>query len=669
VPQPVTIPLTRRSGWGAKGWLLPVAVLVPALAMAALAVQETDRLYVQGAGVLDARQIVPYGLDLRHAVVEVARELPPTDDAAVEDEWLQHAAAAAQVDVPTAGRLHDAAVRSWRHETGATVIVVAVRTDDPEGFTTRITSLAPTAIRAWPEGDGLAVALVVSANNGEDVVELLNEAEPAVRSSMTVLRAAALPLGAIGPVVAVLGVGSVALLAVFAAFAVVGIVIVLVLLVLIALRIGYTLLTGHGRRSGGHQAAAPQHDRGENVVRLQSQARSSSAGVLRVLPLVAIALPAATRSLWPGSLIWAAVLGLVYVLALGWANESTVARLFRWLLYAALAVGLSHALVDWPAFDLPSDRTAFTVVGALAAAVCLLIIVRHRRSKLQSVGLSVLGARWLVMAAGLVILAAASAAVFLGSNGDPELRTNLGAKALALPGLVAVPLAARRMRAARTAAQVERLRRLDRPDVLYLRSFADDGLRVRSTRKAREGLERLMLWPTELFEDVLIRGLLKIGPVIAIGRPGTDQTELGAARDLVIGDDWVRAVTTEMDDSKMIVVVLGRGKGLATELRALSEGNRLSRACIVVPPVPGEEAAARLAMGTEALGGQGWGLIDSDTVDGSGEIVALLGVGGQRLIVVADRRKQALTYISLGEFIAEAAAGLRTVPTSSPPDG
>ena len=49
-----------------------------------------------------------------------------------------------------------------------------------------------------------------------------------------------------------------------------------------------------------------------------------------------------------------------------------------------------------------------------------------------------------------------------------------------------------------------------------------------------------------------------------------------------------------------------------------------------IPPGPGEEAAARLAMGTEALGGEGWGLIDSDTVDGSREIVALLGVGGQR---------------------------------------
>ena len=103
MPQPVTVPLTRRSGWGAKGWLLPVAVLVPALAMAALAVQQTDRLYVQGAGVFDAHQILPYGIDLRHAVIEVARDLPPTD--AVGDEWLEAAAAAAQVDVPTAGRL------------------------------------------------------------------------------------------------------------------------------------------------------------------------------------------------------------------------------------------------------------------------------------------------------------------------------------------------------------------------------------------------------------------------------------------------------------------------------------------------------------------------------------------------------------------------------------
>jgi hypothetical protein len=203
--------------------------------------------------------------------------------------------------------------------------------------------------------------------------------------------------------------------------------------------------------------------------------------------------------------------------------------------------------------------------------------------------------------------------------------------------------------------------------VLYLRSFGDDRLRVRSERRARDGLERWLPWPFERFEDVLLRGFDRVGPVVAIARPGTEQTELGAARDLVIGDDWVTAVQAEMDTARFITVVLGPGDGLHTELGLLCEGQRLDRVCVVVPPVPAAEVAERLATGTRALArGAGWGDIDGDITQGRGEVVALVGIGARRLVMVAPRRGRASAYVSLAFTVATLLAdATRTVEPST----
>jgi hypothetical protein len=396
------------------------------------------------------------------------------------------------------------------------------------------------------------------------------------------------------------------------------------------------------------------------VVELPEWRQTAGVGFLRVFPLAIVALPAATASLWPGSLIWAAIIALSIVLAMRWARDSQVARGMRWLLQMAILLGLGHTLFGWPTWLPPVDGRLVAALGAAVVVVAVLAVLRRRKIPESRVGAGLLGARWLLLLVGFAILGTSSIALFLGSNGETSVGANVRSKLVALPGLVLVSIAARRLRAARSLAQRDQMRRHHRPEVLYLRSFADDGLRVRSKRRDRSGIERWLPWPTELFEDVLLRGFECIGPVDAIGRPGTSQTGLGAFRELVIGEDWLPAVKAEMDRARFITVVLGPGKGLSTELLTLRELGRLDRVCIVVPPIPASEVAERLAAATEAIDGEkAWGDITDHAIADLGEIVALVAIGKDRAVMVAKRRALASTYGALADRVCAQIAAKR----------
>jgi hypothetical protein len=195
-------------------------------------------------------------------------------------------------------------------------------------------------------------------------------------------------------------------------------------------------------------------------------------------------------------------------------------------------------------------------------------------------------------------------------------------------GLAVVPFVGRRVRAARDAARREWARErevLEVLEVLLLRSFVDDGLRVPSRPRARRGFERLIPARTELFEDVVVRAFTQLGPVVAIARPGTAQTELGASRDLILGADWLIAVKEAMAGAAYVVVILGRGEGLELELETLRELELLDRACLVVPPVEAHDAAERPRKGTAVVDGEeGWGVLYADSRE---EVLGLVGAG------------------------------------------
>ncbi|MGH4025678.1 MAG: hypothetical protein ACRDRV_13975 [Pseudonocardiaceae bacterium] len=134
------------------------------------------------------------------------------------------------------------------------------------------------------------------------------------------------------------------------------------------------------------------------------------------------------------------------------------------------------------------------------------------------------------------------------------------------------------------------LRRDPRPMVLYLRTFADDSLTIRTATYARRSfIDRLSPRRFARFEEVLVRNLTMIGPVVALNPPGTDLAPIGAARETLPADHWQSTITDWMTDARLIVVgappeVITPGFGW--ELRAVDSQGLWSKTLLVLPPVP-----------------------------------------------------------------------------------
>lgn len=145
------------------------------------------------------------------------------------------------------------------------------------------------------------------------------------------------------------------------------------------------------------------------------------------------------------------------------------------------------------------------------------------------------------------------------------------------------------------------------PPVLYLRSFADEELTIRSRWNRRRSLLENLQWPArDRFEEVLVRHLADYGPVIAVGQPGERIPKLGAAREYLPDQEWQHSVLRRMKDACLVAVVLGRTEGLEWEMAALVRTGALARTLLIAPPVDDAQIQARwrtTAMAVERAGG------------------------------------------------------------------
>lgn len=172
--------------------------------------------------------------------------------------------------------------------------------------------------------------------------------------------------------------------------------------------------------------------------------------------------------------------------------------------------------------------------------------------------------------------------------------------------LVAVGTLLRR-RAHRLAAldAEEVLRRDSRPLVLYLRTFADDSLTIRSATYARRSfLDRLSPRRFERFEEMLVRHLTMIGPVVALNPPGTDLAPIGAARETLDAEHWQSRITSWMTSARLIVVgaaPVTMTPGLGWELSAVDSHGLWSKTLLLLPPVPDATLQTRWEQFTKVL--------------------------------------------------------------------
>jgi hypothetical protein len=205
---------------------------------------------------------------------------------------------------------------------------------------------------------------------------------------------------------------------------------------------------------------------------------------------------------------------------------------------------------------------------------------------------AVLGLRELVLAPSLSHLQRADR---LGIA--PRLLATL----LVVVGVVVLAAGALAFRFARALDRVGWKRDEGRPPVLYLRSFDDDQLEIPSVLSARRPfVEFFTLRGREAFEESVAWELSNVGPVIAVGRPGTSRATLGAAREHV-GEDWHPAVQERMAAAALIVVAIGSSGGLEWELEQAVTAGHLGKVRFVVPPVSQADVDARWSSTVEVL--------------------------------------------------------------------
>ena len=122
-------------------------------------------------------------------------------------------------------------------------------------------------------------------------------------------------------------------------------------------------------------------------------------------------------------------------------------------------------------------------------------------------------------------------------------------------------------RAYARSAQDELRRPACRHPVLYLRSFALDA------KLATPSLPEILLGlvPLADAEQTLTREMRKVGPVIAIGRPGEALPALGAARFYVSHERWKEKVADVVRVAELVVWATGVTEGLRWEISHLIE--------------------------------------------------------------------------------------------------
>ncbi|HKV09352.1 MAG TPA: hypothetical protein VJ725_14510 [Thermoanaerobaculia bacterium] len=146
------------------------------------------------------------------------------------------------------------------------------------------------------------------------------------------------------------------------------------------------------------------------------------------------------------------------------------------------------------------------------------------------------------------------------------------------------------------AGQEDRLSDDPRPRIVYLRSFAEDGsvqeqsslvslALLSSPMNLLSGSLIAPLVPEKTYEESISSPLRKIGPVVALAKPGEALPELGAIRIQAPDTEWQQKIISMFKDGRLIVFSLSYvspSEGLLWELKKATELVPLSRIVISI---------------------------------------------------------------------------------------
>jgi hypothetical protein len=180
-----------------------------------------------------------------------------------------------------------------------------------------------------------------------------------------------------------------------------------------------------------------------------------------------------------------------------------------------------------------------------------------------------------------VVLAIAALAMLAGAQSSPDGST------LFVTGLLSIAVAAvLELRAQRhlTPLAADVLAKDDRPPVIYLRGFQDE------VRERGVGELLAVLWQRPVATEISAWGpreqieiakvMQRIGPYIALGRPGEKLPEVGAAKLYVADADWQPKILEWLKKARLVVLQAGVTPGLRWEIGQMVK--RLSPAKLLV---------------------------------------------------------------------------------------
>ncbi|MFN2608107.1 MAG: hypothetical protein ABR511_09460 [Acidimicrobiales bacterium] len=681
-------PQTTHAGRSLVDRLAPVAVLIFGLVFVAIAITRLDDIYDGDPGIFRSGQLAPAPVAAARDVRKALRELRdlgtqsdfakgPCAKALLADpckptlagrsaDYQQRLAAmeaSGRGLVGGSGETTDIEVVHWDDGRDAIVAVAVARFSSPAAAARALTTSRtrgddtvaghPLARTTWRAGKRVLVGVLASADEPATAAHQLAVSNRQTSAYVGVARSVWFELLALGPLLILfIALGTARFITVLAIALVVSVVALAALAIVIPILVvvvSWLLLSRRRRRAvrdlkgavAAPVAAAPvegpmvlQRDIAVPGVMTVEHDRDA---FLAVIVLIGFAIAVFTTSLFPASLAWGslalAAIGRPPEWARGLRRVATIHRALLWTLaiaIVALLTGLTPPIL--------SDTRLLVVLAPLGLAVLL------GRWRELTAGTDLAYTKWYedvdgrstLFLLGAAVLMLGAGSLFLASTGSVDLRAQLGEKAFAIVGLAVALQSADNVRGSRDAARRDRARERGTAPVLYLRSFGDDSLMVKSPRSQRGGLERMSLRGKELFEDVVAGALSRIGPVVAIAKPGTGQRDLGPARDSIVTSDWLGGVKAYMGDAVLVTVVVGSSGGLVRELETLGELGLLDRLCIFVPPVADEEVARRLAvLGRQRGYSNTWGPLHDDD---KRRIVALISIDGQRSVVTAKKR-------------------------------
>jgi hypothetical protein len=351
-----------------------------------------------------------------------------------------------------------------------------------------------------------------------------------------------------------------------------------------------------------------------------------------------------------------------------------------WLVVRSAALGV----VSGGVYFLTEERNLLIVMGTLAAIVLVMaavdLVIKMRGPRGESTVFAATGRTFLYgllgTGASAILYCGGVYLLFVGVSGFVTYHSYLTSIMEfstwnTLGGLIVLTMVHLPVRLAERLLQPAKKKKMEndrRDEVLLLRSFSDDNLRIRVHRQSRHSLmEQLTLRRKERFEELLAWNLWHFGPVGAVGRPGTMLAPLGAVREYYSNEQWQTEVRARMSHARMIVFVAGRTRGFEWEITEARKADLLHKCLFVIPPVDVVEATRRLRVLGNTLE-IGWQHLGAEKASyAAAPIVALYyDKSGTPVLITApvrdDLAYQTAIRMAAGVLGAERAVPLEVVP-------